>query len=204
MPYVLRGTLNGMRRRRSEGCRRASAIVCGIAISFLATSCSPRQASPSVDMQKSCRDFVVSFYSWYVPKALEEGGIPASELALTEKGSVFSTGLLEALREDFRAQAKAEREIVGLDFDPFLYSQDPSPRYVVGNLTTAENNCWAEVHGVSSSNSPSRPDLVPELTFNDGRWLFVNFHYGRSERSDDENLIDILKRLQHDREQNPQ
>jgi hypothetical protein len=61
------------------------------------------------------------------PKSLKDGTDTAWNLAIKTKSSVFSPQLALALKEDSAAQAKAEGEIVGLDFDPFLNSQDPWP-----------------------------------------------------------------------------
>jgi hypothetical protein len=36
---------------------------------------------------------------------------------------------------------------------------------------------------------------MPELALKDGQWVFVNFHYGKSDQSEDDNLISTLKRL---------
>jgi hypothetical protein len=77
---------------------------------------------------ESVRGFVQGFYDWYVPKALDHKIFRAWDLALKTKSSVFSPELAQALREDSAAQDKAEKgELVGLDFDPFLNSQDPRP-----------------------------------------------------------------------------
>jgi hypothetical protein len=51
---------------------------------------------------------------------------------MEKQGSQFESGLLAALKEDVAAQAAAKGEIVGLDFDPFLNTQDPAESYEVG------------------------------------------------------------------------
>ena len=43
--------------------------------------------------------------------------------------------LLQALRVDSEASAHAKDDIVGLDFDPFIGSQDPANRYEARNAT---------------------------------------------------------------------
>jgi hypothetical protein len=54
------------------------------------------------------------------------------QIAMEKQGSQFESGLLAALKEDVAAQAAAKGEIVGLDFDPFLNTQDPAESYEVG------------------------------------------------------------------------
>lgn len=163
---------------------------------LLAISCPLAQGTSPQDVQKSCRDFVQGFYDWYVPKALRETKVPASDLAVEYKGSVFSPELLQALREDSDVRAKAAAgQIVSLDFDPFLYSQDPSERYVAGGITVKGDRYWVEVYSVSSGKKSPKPVVVPELTLKAGRWIFVNFHYGNSKDSGFENLVSLLKNL---------
>lgn len=159
------------------------------------------QARNPRDFQKSCRNFVQGFYDWYVPKALKEGSGHAWDLALKNKGYVFSSEVSRLLKEDSEAQAKVAGEIVGLDFDPFLNSQDLGERYVVGDVTPKDDSYWAEVYAIRSGNKSEKPVAVPELVFKDGRWLFVNFHYGKSDHPERENLLSILKSLRKRRQE---
>jgi hypothetical protein len=162
---------------------------------LLAASSSFAQGTLPQDAKKSCRDFVQGFYDWYVPMALKHGRVRPADRALKYKGSAFSPELAQALREDSEAQAKVKGELVGLDFDPFLNSQDPSERYVVGNITPKHDRYWVEIYSLTSGKKSAKPDVAPELMFKDGRWIFVNFHYGESEHSEDENLVSTLKIL---------
>jgi hypothetical protein len=78
------------------------------------------QAKDAQKTPASLRGFVQGFYDWYVPKALGDNAGPAWDLVLRSRSSDLSPQLVQALREDLTAQAKAKGEIVGLDFDPFL------------------------------------------------------------------------------------
>jgi hypothetical protein len=161
------------------------------------------QAENTPKLQQSCRDFVQGFYDWYVPKSQKETDTPSWALALKDKRSAFSPELARLLREDADAQAKATGEIVGLDFDPFLFSQDPDERYVAKNVTLKGNHYWVEVHAVRSGKTSDNPVLVPELILRNGQWFFSNFHYGRSEPSQHENLLTVLKSLEEGRQKQP-
>lgn len=171
---------------------------------LLAASSLFAQGTPPQDARKSCRDFVQAFYDWYVPVALKHSRVRPADLALAHKGSAFSPELAQALREDSKAQAKVKGELVGLDFDPFLNSQDPGERYVVGNLTPKGDRYWVEIYSLTSGKKSAKPDVAPELMFKDGRWIFVNFHYGGSEHSKDENLLSTLKTLRANRQRHSQ
>jgi hypothetical protein len=126
----------------------AMAIACWTLLFLPATSCAFAQGTGPQNVQKSCRDFAQGFYDRYVPKALKESEVPAPDLALRYKTHALSSELLRQLREDSASQAKAVGEIVGLDFDPFLNSQDPGERYVTGKVTTKGDRCWVEVYGI--------------------------------------------------------
>ena len=122
---------------------------------------------------ESAKDFVQGFYSWYVPEALKTGW----GVALKYKGSAFSPALFRALKEDSDAQEKANGELVGLDFDPFLNAQDPCDRYEVGTATAQSARYRVDVYGVCSGKRHKKPDVVAEVAHRDGSWVFINFVY---------------------------
>ncbi|WP_159082166.1 hypothetical protein [Rhodanobacter thiooxydans] len=120
---------------------------------------------------------------------------PAWSLALKARGSVFSHQLAKALEEDSAAQTRAEGEIVGLDFDPFLNSQDPGQHYKVGRITQKGDSYWVDIHDASSSGwLHEKPGVIAEVVRKNGQWHFVNFHY-----SNGRDLLDALKELKASR-----
>ena len=93
------------------------------------------------------------------------------------------------------AEAEADGDPV-LDFDPILNTQDPAGRYIVRSVIIKNGHCWANVYGVWSRPIPAqsdKPQVVAEIEFKDGRWLFVNFHYPNSTNADNENLLSLLR-----------
>ena len=68
------------------------------------------------------RNFVSTFYSWYVPIATSDKKEPSSTIAIQKRYDCFDAPLLSALKKDAAAQTASPTEIVGLDFDPFLNS----------------------------------------------------------------------------------
>lgn len=45
----------------------------------------------------------------------------------------------------------------------------------------------------------SDPDVVPEHAFENGQWIFTNFHYGKTDIPVNENLVSVLQILKKDR-----
>jgi hypothetical protein len=143
----------------------------------------------------SPHDFVKEFYNWYGPKTLQDNPGRTWDIAVKQKSALFSPELLRALEEDSAASDKAVGDIVGLDFDPFLYSQDPAARFEVGPITAKGAGWLVEVHAVEAGRKNRKPAVVAELSPVNGRWQFVNFHY-----EGNLNLVSILKTLRQDRE----
>jgi hypothetical protein len=100
------------------------------------------------------------------------------------------------------AAAKNSDEIVGLDFDPFLNTQDPCNRYEVGKAIAKGNSYWVEVYGICSGKRSAKPDVWPEVVRVNGHWRFANFHYEHQagEYPDSADLLGILKTLRQDRQ----
>jgi hypothetical protein len=142
------------------------------------------------------RGFVQEFYDWYVQIDDRGRSDSASDLALKRRPSAFDTLLASRLKEDSRAKAKAKGEIVGLEFDPFLNSQDPCDRYEVVTVRSKAQSYLVDVRGVGGCGKHDEADLVAEVVFKNGKWLFTNFHYPGPPAFD---LLTALKQLRDDR-----
>lgn len=153
------------------------------------------QSGNGVNATDFVKTFVQGFYDWYVPRALNSRSTPAWSTAVKEKGSCFSPELGRKLREDSEAQAKDEGEIVGLDFDPFLNSQDPGRRYSVGKVALKGDRYLVEVHRVVSGKPEAKLTATAEVTGRNGQWYFVNFIYPGGH-----NLLGVLKALKDERD----
>jgi hypothetical protein len=147
------------------------------------------------DLSKACGKFVQDFYDWYVIKAENESQLPASSTAIKEKREIFSADIRKALEVDFKAQENSPGEIVSLDFDPFLNSQDPSNQYMVGKVVIAKSTCLVDVHNMVAGKKSATPAVVAEVKSFNGKLRFVNFYYKTSNKSFKENLLELLKRL---------
>ena len=147
--------------------------------------------TPERPEAKSARHFVQGFYDWYVAKALNQHTGPLWDATLKPRRSWFSPALLKALHEDAAASAKSPGEIVGLDFDPFLNSQDPVSHYFAGKVEKRGND-W--IVAVSGGKPYAKTDVLARVEKHNGSWRFSNFLYPGGE-----NLLGILKALKKDR-----
>lgn len=136
--------------------------------------------------------FVEEFYAWYVPIALQENEVPASDIALQQNPAVFGRQLFLALKEDSGAQAKIQGEIVGIDWDPFLNCQDTEDRYVVGQVTQKGRTWLIEIYGIRGGKRARKPDVIAEVATENNHWVFINFHSANGA-----DLLTSLRRL-HD------
>lgn len=159
-------------------------------------------ATPAAD-EKACAKVVQNFYTWYAAKvnrSAEEGPKSNAEAEIQKRENLeFSPELLRDLKIDSDASAKSPGEIVGLDFDPVLNAQDIAQRYVVGKTSKKNNSVLVEVYGYWNGKKGARPDVVPELVLNKGKWTFVNFHYTH-EAGQKDDLLSVLKTLRKERE----
>jgi hypothetical protein len=140
---------------------------------------------------ESLSHFVQGFYDWYVPLANSMSAEPAWLVVLQSRRSLLTSELAEALERDYEAQSAAGGEIMGLDADPFVNSQDPCPRYEVGETARRGEQFLVHVHSVCAGNRSEEPEVVAELKSHNGTWIFANFHYP-IQRSD---LLTVLSNI---------
>jgi len=161
---------------------------------FLVLQASSAHADDA-SLAAASRDFVQKFYDAYVPQALAERTTPASDFAIDHLSASFDGGLLAALKEDAAAQARSSDDIVGLDFDPFLSSQDPAERYEVGTATHEGAKYLVPVYPVMAGKRSQEPAVIADVEQENGQWRFVNFRYPGSD-----DLLTVLRLLKESRE----
>lgn len=135
----------------------------------------------------SSREFVQEFYQWYVSVALSDSDTPAWDTALKRKGSDFSPELSRLLREDSADQATCS-DLIGLDFDPFLSTQDPADHYDVGDISHEGQDYRAAIFSAEDGKRSEKPQVTAEFSEHEGHWFFVNFYYRQGG-----NLLEILR-----------
>jgi hypothetical protein len=164
-----------------------------VSLAILAGAFGLRLASATTahDMEESCRSFVEQFYNYYEP--LEPGHLlESTSLGDAVEKKQFDPDLAAQLHEVFDAQTKSGRKL--LDFDPIINGRDPSDKYVTGSVTRKGEHCLVEVYGVSDGRKHDSADVIAEVVFETGQWMFVNFHYpNRWDSPASENLLTMLK-----------
>lgn len=202
---------------RVEGQRPMSKTFQVALVLFLFAVADGRQPAMAADPAVECGQFVQKFYDWYIvrEKELRDSPKDVMEVAMKEKRSCFSPELLKALQEDVTAAHKSPGEIVGLDFDPILNSQEYPGRYVVakvharGDFLTPRQQSpslalsgsgqmlnvayLVDVFDVRDGKKEAKPTVTPELVSKNGHWIFTNFHYEK------DNLLNVLEQLKKER-----
>jgi len=149
--------------------------------------------------EMSCLRFVQKFYHWYVPLTKGNGSGSPLDFALRQKPELFNSVLLNALKVDADASVHAHGYIDGLDFDPFLGSQDPADHYESRSPICKSNSCFVEIWALPPRDSDAnvgKPEVIAEVALERGRWKFLNFHYPDAGTE----LLAVLKKLAKDRE----
>jgi len=142
----------------------------------------------------SPRKFVQDFYEWYVPMSARSHSEDASNIALKKRSSAFSAELLKALKEDALASSKSPGEIVGLDWDPFLNSQEQIERCVIGNISSKNGSFRVDIYDILGGKKDKKPNIIAEVKQENGHWIFVNFW-----NPDGGNLLSELRELSKSR-----
>jgi hypothetical protein len=143
-----------------------------LALPFLLGAQAKAVKNPSVAPQR----FLDEFYQWYTPLTHKNNTTTAWDVAVKLKGKSFSAQLARLLKQDSVAKASC-RELIGLDFDPFLNTQDPSQQYKVGNVTRTGETYRADIYRVAAGQQAKKPDLTAEFTKKNDGWMFLNFFY---------------------------
>jgi hypothetical protein len=143
---------------------------------------------------------VQQFYAWYTGRTIEQDKAGSTGRSWDEvlrlRPQSLSPELLGLLKDDLAASKANPDEIVGLDWDPFLASPDPSSKFEVESAAVTNGHCSAQVNGIDHGRK--RETVMPELAQAGGAWVFVNFHY-KGQPPPDENLISTLKLLRDER-----
>lgn len=151
-------------------------------------------ATNARDMDDSCRSFVEQFYNYYEPL---EPGHPLEHTSLGDaiEKKQFDPLLAQQLQVVLDTQAKSGQ--IRLDFDPIVNGREPADKYVAGNVTRKGEHYLVEVYGVSDDGKKhDKPDVVAEVEWENGEWMFANFHYPNgSDAPENENLLGMLRRI---------
>ncbi len=159
----------------------------------------PTVTSPGANGAKT---FVQTFYDWYAATQQNFKKTMELETVMKKKAADFTAELNKRLNDDIAAQKKSPDELIGLDFDPFLSTNsEPYAKYLATKVTQKGDAYLVEVHGVAKGKTLNKATVTPEVKQIKGKWQFANFHYGKSEFPENENLLSVLKVLKKGREE---
>jgi hypothetical protein len=183
-----------MKRKWTGAVKPLLAIFAATTVAFLGFS----RASAREDPQT----FVQHFYDWYAPRAASPHPF-GFEDALKLKPAAFAPPLARALQEDADAQAKVHDDIVGIDFDPILNSQDPCTKYRAGKAVPTATGFRVEVYEAKCEGGEIRkkPAVVVDLAPGGDSWVITDFEYdfesqGKTSHQD---VLQILQQLAEER-----
>jgi hypothetical protein len=181
--------------RTAHGLRASSqghiVIVAALAFAIGLAMTSP---VAQADSNALARDAVARFYAWYTPLAAHTPG--ADLRALRDSRWHFDAALAAALRADVAASGKSPSEVVGLDMDPFLNSQDPCNRYAPTGVRRDGTSRLVDVRGSGGCEAHQTTDVTVRVAFQSDHVVFSNFIYSRKAGDD---LRHILVQLAADR-----
>ena len=189
-PNVMR-----MTKHRASGMRLLT--IAGFALAASAIACAAQERTPTPQAaDASAREFVASFYAWYLRPRATNAGSATMDDALSEQSARFADTLLTAFRADRDAQAREPGNLVGLDFDAFTASQDPCQQYTAGSATEVGERIRVEVFAVCNGVRAANPSLVAVVEKQGTSWKFSNFIF-----TDGQDLLTLLAKLAADRKQ---
>jgi hypothetical protein len=133
--------------------------------------------------------FVQRFYDSYLRQNVPDWG-----RTVRTRRQLFAPALADALQEDSTAQAKATGDVVGIDFDPFLGSQDPGNRFVARGAFPIPTGYRVQVYDIESG-SRGKPMVLVDIAPKDGSWIITDFRYPQTSSE----LLSILRSLRQSR-----
>ena len=146
--------------------------------------------SDSSAVDSAAVELVARFYSEYAPRAIRSG-LLALDSSLVETPGDFTPELLAALRRDAAARAAAAGYIDGLDFEPFLNSQDPCEKYELGGAEQVGARIRVQVFAVCRGVRTSAPSVVVEVSRTDDGWAIGDLLFGPPAND----VLSLLRRL---------
>jgi len=172
-----------------------------IIVMLFLTSCTDTARHPVANEKENARVFVQQFYDWY--KKLYNEGVTATDNVGTDvymikhKPQYLDDSLLKAFIEYYKAEPKEADEVVGLDFDPILDSQDIGWDYQTGKVKQVGDKFFIDIHCDTHGKPKDTilalpPIIVAEVVKKSGQWKLVNLSYPPPEGKGE----DLLKMLE--------
>lgn len=186
-------------RGRSTRHRVFAFALCSLAIVSVSTSCAQREGGVAAERSAagapataadSVREFVAEFYHWYMLQASTASSDRLWYSVLDHRASVLDDDLRTAMLRDREEQRAARGELVGLESDPFLNSQDPCATYSVTGVVRDGQRFRVEIRPECGTAREAQAPFHAVVARSDGAWVFVDVEYP------DEFGRTLLKRLE--------
>ncbi|MEY2539185.1 MAG: hypothetical protein QOG67_2925 [Verrucomicrobiota bacterium] len=126
------------------------------------------------DTAVEAHEFVQKFYNWYVPFSAHSKTLACKEV-LNAHPEYFSKALYPMLKKNIADMERTHG--LGLGFDPFLNSQDPTSKYVVGPADGTDEGYAMKVYSAQDGRKQSEPDVIAVVENQHNSWVLTNFHY---------------------------
>jgi len=170
-----------------------------LGLSLLAASAGASAAKPDDGSEASARTFVQGFYDWYLGRVLAPAKSRSAKPfdfidAIRQRPSWFAPELKRLLEEDFAASSRCKEEVVGLDWDPFLETQDPARTYTAGKVekTAAGFRVSVDFHN-KAYGGVKNPTAQADVVFTGGHWMFADFVQEPTDPKARQGLAALLK-----------
>src|SRR5438034_48329 len=118
-------------------------------------------AAAGQDAAAQVTNDVQAFYDSYTLLAGSSTGPAPWIEAIARNSSEFSGSLILQLKQDYDAQRADPGDIVGLDFDPFLFGQDFFPKYHVVLAGNINGRYFLDVFGIKNDKPVDKPSVIP-------------------------------------------
>jgi hypothetical protein len=179
---------------------RMAAAVLGLSLLLAPARASAAGAffvPPQNPSEFSAQAFVQGFYDWYLGKiraASKKGSGYTFIDAVRQRPDWFSPELRRLLEEDVAAASKCKDDVVGLDWDPFLETQETPGVYTVGRVDRTTQGYRVSVDLKDAKTRGARnPAAQADVAFVGGRWQFVDFVEEPTDPKARQGLVAILK-----------
>jgi hypothetical protein len=136
----------------------------------------------------SAKAFVQQFYDWYVPlyqkgQLRQRNQVSPAQTALSQKKDYFDNRLFNALSTYYNTPApKGAEDVLGIDIDPFLSSQDLDFHYTIAGIKQKGANYLANVRCITNKRiahtaATGEASVIVEVGKIKGRWKLIDFRY---------------------------
>jgi hypothetical protein len=179
----------------------AAATLAGVSLTLTPTSASAAGASAAgaaaYASEFGARAFVQGFYDWYSGRMLAASKSKSGKGfdfhdGLRAKPDSFSPELKRLLEEDYAASSKCPSEVVGLDWDPFLETQDTPGSYAISKVEKTAQGFRVSIDDKKARRSDN-PVAQADVAFVGGHWTFVDFAEEPTDPKSRQGLVAILK-----------